>query len=113
MNGLVLLEHFTPCSQKKSCKRNEDLARWNESGAGSNCMERSTSDCCGIQVLLFQDLCFVATKNSGSTLPREPYQARFIDDFQSLLSRPVDQPEIISAYFNRSNGIDKHNHQAS
>ena len=54
-------------------------------------------------------LCFVATKNAGSTLPGEPYRARFIDDFQNLLSRPVDRPEIISTYFNRSNAIDKHN----
>ncbi len=41
-------------------------------------------------------LCFVATKNVGSTLPGEPYQARFIDGFQNLLSRPVDRPQIIS-----------------
>ncbi len=54
-------------------------------------------------------LCFVATKNTGSTLPGEPYQARFIDDFQNLLSRPVDQPQIISKYFLRSSGKDKHN----
>jgi hypothetical protein len=54
-------------------------------------------------------LCFVATKNAGSTLPGEPYRARFIDDFQNLLSRPVDRPQIISKYFLRSNGIDKHN----
>jgi hypothetical protein len=53
-------------------------------------------------------LCFVATKNAGSTLPGE-YRARFVDDFENLLSRPVDRPEIISKYFQRSNGIDKHN----
>jgi hypothetical protein len=35
-------------------------------------------------------LCFVATKNAGSTLPGEPYRAQFIDDFQNLMSRPVD-----------------------
>jgi hypothetical protein len=54
-------------------------------------------------------LCFIATKNSGSTLAGEPYRARFVDDFENLLSRPVDHPEIISKYFLKSNGIDKHN----
>ncbi len=54
-------------------------------------------------------LCFVAKKNAGSTLTGEPNQARFIDDFQNLLSRPVDRPELVSKYFLRSNGIDKHN----
>ncbi len=53
-------------------------------------------------------LCFVA-KKSESTLPGEPYRARFVDDFENLLSRPVDHPEIILKYFQRTNGIDKHN----
>jgi hypothetical protein len=39
----------------------------------------------------------------------EPYRARFADDFENLLSRPVDHPEIISTYFKKSNEVDKHN----
>jgi hypothetical protein len=40
----------------------------------------------------------------------EPYQARFVNDFQNLISRSVDYPKIISKYFLlRSNGIDKYN----
>jgi hypothetical protein len=54
-------------------------------------------------------LCFVATKNAGSTTAGEPYRARFLDDHDNLISRPVDRPELISTYFQRSNGIDKHN----
>jgi len=54
-------------------------------------------------------LCFVATKNAGSTTAGEPYRARFLDDHDILISRPVDRPELISTYFPRSNGIDKHN----
>jgi hypothetical protein len=54
-------------------------------------------------------LCFIATKNAGSALPGEPYQAQFADDFENLLSWPVNCPEIISTYFKKSNGVDKHN----
>jgi hypothetical protein len=54
-------------------------------------------------------LCFVATKNAGSTIAGDPYRARFLDDHDNLVSRPVDRPELISKYFQRSNGIDKHN----
>ncbi len=54
-------------------------------------------------------LCFVATKNAGSTIAGDPYRACFLDDHDNLVSRPVDCPELISKYFQRSNGIDKHN----
>ena len=54
-------------------------------------------------------LCFVATKNAGSTISGDPYRARFLDDHDNLVSRPVDRTELISKYFQRSNGIDKHN----
>jgi hypothetical protein len=54
-------------------------------------------------------LCFIATKNAGSTLPRKPYRAQFADDFENLLSWPVECAEIISTYFKNSNGVDKHN----
>lgn len=54
-------------------------------------------------------LSFIATKNAGTTKPGIPYRARFVDDFQNLLSRPVERPTVISNYFQKSNGIDKHN----
>jgi hypothetical protein len=54
-------------------------------------------------------LCFVATKNAGPTLPGIPYRARFTDDYDNLMSRPVKRPSIISTYFGRSNCVDKHN----
>jgi len=54
-------------------------------------------------------LCFVATKNAGSTVPGNPYRAQFLDDNDNLISWPVDRPELISTYFQWSNGIDKHN----
>jgi hypothetical protein len=55
-------------------------------------------------------LCFLATKNAGSTRPGEPYRARFKDDLQNSVSRPVARPKIISQYFKMSNCVDKHNH---
>jgi hypothetical protein len=52
-------------------------------------------------------LCLVATKNAGSTMLGEPYRAWFADDYDNWLSRPVDHPEIISIYIQKSNGIGK------
>jgi hypothetical protein len=54
-------------------------------------------------------LTFIATTESGSTVPGTPYRARFVDDFDNLLSRPVHRPQVISTYFSRSNAVDKHN----
>ncbi len=83
-------------------------------GGMSLLMEATTSK--GVKLLAIgykynssKVLCFVATKNSGSTVLGEPYRARFADDYDNLLSRPVDCPEIISTYFQKSNGKDKHN----
>jgi Transposase IS4 len=55
-------------------------------------------------------LCFIATKNAGSTFLGDPYRARFVGENNNLRSRPVDRPQIISRYFQQSNMIDKHNH---
>lgn len=55
-------------------------------------------------------LCFAASKNAGSTLPGEPYRARFLDDDENLVSREVERPQVISNYFKHSNAVDKHNH---
>lgn len=54
-------------------------------------------------------LCFVATKNAGSTSLGKPYSAKFLDSFGNLVSRPVDRPKIISNYFTYCNAIDVHN----
>ena len=42
-------------------------------------------------------------------MPSDPYRAYFLDDHDNLISWPVDHPELIAAYYQRSNGIDKHN----
>jgi hypothetical protein len=55
-------------------------------------------------------LCFVATKDAGSTLLGEPYRAKFLDDHGNIRSREVDRPAVISDYFTSSNAVDKHNH---
>jgi len=54
-------------------------------------------------------LCFVATKNAGLMMLGAPYRSHFLDDHDNLILQPVDCPELISAYFQCSNGIDKHN----
>jgi hypothetical protein len=54
-------------------------------------------------------LCFVATKNAGSTTPGDPYRARFLDDHDNLISWPVDWPELPSTSFQWLNEIEKHN----
>jgi hypothetical protein len=73
-------------------------------GGMSLLMEATTSK--GVKLLAIgykynssKVLCFVATKNAGSTMLGEPYRAQLADDYDNLLSRPVDQPEIISTYF--------------
>ena len=56
-------------------------------------------------------VCFIATKNAGSTQPdaSRPYVAKFLDGFFNVKSRNVDRPAIISTYFENSNVIDRHN----
>ncbi|CAB9505655.1 hypothetical protein SEMRO_238_G095700.1 [Seminavis robusta] len=55
-------------------------------------------------------LCFLATKNAGSTKQGKPYIAKFADSIGNVCYREVDRPKIISDYFIRSNVIDSHNH---
>ncbi len=57
---------------------------------------------------------FVVTKDVGSTAKGTPYQMKFTDDWGNIQIRDVDQPDIISRFFESSNTIDKHNqcHQA-
>jgi hypothetical protein len=51
----------------------------------------------------------MATKNAGSIIAGGPYRVCFLDDYNNLVSRPVDCPELISKYFQISNGINKYN----
>ena len=55
-------------------------------------------------------LSFVATKDAGSTLPGDPYRARFVGDDKNVRARRVERPQVISDYFKYSNVVDKHNH---
>ena len=55
-------------------------------------------------------LCFVATKDAGTTLPGDPYRARFVGDDNNVRARRVERPQVISDYFKHSNVVDKHNH---
>jgi hypothetical protein len=56
-------------------------------------------------------LCFIMTKNTGSTAP-DPwlYIAKFPDKFRNVMERRVPCPEVIGDYFKHSNVIDSHNH---
>ena len=55
-------------------------------------------------------LCFVMTKNAGSTIGGKAYKAKFPDQFGNVVSRDVFRPAILSTYFDASNLIDAHNH---
>jgi hypothetical protein len=48
-------------------------------------------------------------KNAGSSTPGDLYRARFANDFDNIVSRPVEHPEVISKCFQRLNAINKHN----
>ena len=55
-------------------------------------------------------LSFVTTKKAGTTIPGEPYYAKFNDIHANILHRPVVRPSVLSTYFHRSNKVDTHNH---
>ena len=65
--------------------------------------------CIGYKYNKKKVLIFVTTKGVGSTMPGEPYLARFPDKFGNVCSREVARPEIISNYFKYSNCVDLHN----
>ena len=54
-------------------------------------------------------LCFVATKNAGSTREGEPYETKFTDGHGNVYVRLVSRPALISSFFNKSNCVDRHN----
>lgn len=56
-------------------------------------------------------LCFVMTKDAGSTAPGlEPYYAKFPDIFGNVKQRKVQRPAVLGRYFGDSDKIDSHNH---
>lgn len=55
-------------------------------------------------------LCFVATKDAGTTTPRNPYVAKFPDPHGNVMTRDVLRLSIVSTYFESGNKIDRHNH---
>ena len=59
----------------------------------------------------FWKVCFfIGTWNSGSTVPGDPYIAKWPDEHGNLKQRHVVHPSVISKYFNVSNIIDRGNH---
>ena len=54
-------------------------------------------------------LCFLATKNAGSTKNGEPYIAKFPDKYGNVNHREVERPEVISVYFQYSDVGDSPN----
>ncbi len=54
-------------------------------------------------------LCFIASENTGTTLPGKGYEARWTDRHQNTHCRKIDRPRVVSTYFERSNCIDIHN----
>lgn len=56
-------------------------------------------------------LCFVASKNAGSTkMTGTPYKARWRDSHGNQHSRAIKRPDLLARYFEGSNLIDSHNH---
>ena len=54
-------------------------------------------------------LCFVMSKNAGATTNGTPYEMKFTDSHGNVHVRLVDRPDVISEFFQHSNGVDKHN----
>ena len=54
-------------------------------------------------------LCFVITKNAGSTRKGKPYEMKFTDSYGNIHVRLVDCPSMISNFFEVSNCVDKYN----
>lgn len=55
-------------------------------------------------------LCFIMSKNAGSTAPGKPYIAKFPDKHGNVQERRVTRPEILSLSFGCADAIDSHNH---
>jgi hypothetical protein len=55
-------------------------------------------------------LCFVTTKNAGSTTEGKPYKMKYLDGSGNLCIREVEQPEVVSDFFSHVNIIVSLNH---
>jgi hypothetical protein len=56
-------------------------------------------------------MCFILTKNAGSTAPSlKPYIAKCPDQHGNVRERRVQRPAILGEYFDSSDVIDSHNH---
>jgi hypothetical protein len=64
----------------------------------------------GYKYNLRKVLCFVATKDAGTTKLGDPYNAKFPDQHGNVKVQEVDRPAIVSTYFQASNKVDRHNH---
>jgi len=91
------------------------MAKWL---GGSHIVMESTTPDAGVDLVaigcrhnLKKTVCFVMTKQAGSTVPGStPHIAKFPDAFGNSMSRRIPRPEIISTHFRHRNCIDVHNH---
>jgi len=56
-----------------------------------------------------QLLFFVFTKDAGSTVKHLPYEMKWMDDHGHVCGREVDQLDVVSKFFQKSNCVDVHN----
>ena len=54
-------------------------------------------------------LCFIVTKNVGSTREGDPYEMKFTDDHGTVHVRLISQPALMSHLFQKYNCVVKHN----
>ena len=54
-------------------------------------------------------ICFISTKNAGSTVLEKPFIVRYSNEFENVEHREVDRPKVASSYFHACNAIDVHN----
>ena len=54
-------------------------------------------------------LCFVCTKEAGTTEAGQPYEATFPGKYGNVCKRHVARPHVISQFFRYSNCVDVHN----
>lgn len=85
--------------------------------SGSYLVMESTAPITGVKLVAIgyrynarKTLCFVMTKDAGSTLPGTPYMAKFPDQCGNVVERKVTRPQALSFFFETSNLMDAHNH---
>lgn len=85
--------------------------------SGSCLVMESTASVTGVKLVAIghrhnsrKTLCFIMTKDAGSTLPGAPHKARFPDQCGNVVERKVTRPDALSFCFSTSDLIDAHNH---